>query len=83
MDMLSEVLAGAFPWSGEIDARLLWVRGDVSYYRVNWWRTRPGAYDHYIARSAFVAVERTPDGPVILDATRAAAPQQPQPARAA
>jgi hypothetical protein len=70
LDMLSEIVNEIFPWSGEADARLLWVRGDVSFYRVNWWRMRPGTYDHYIARSALVAIEQTPNGPVVRDLTR-------------
>ena len=56
-------------FEGRLDVRHLWTRNTVSYYRVNWWRKRPGMFDHYVARSIQLRVEQTPAGLVARDAT--------------
>lgn len=54
-------------FEGRVDVRHLWTRDTVSYFRVNWWRKRPGLFDHYVARSMQLRVEQTPTGLVARD----------------
>ena len=42
---------------GRIDLRLLWSRGDLHHFRVNWWRLSASGCEHRIEHSEFVAVD--------------------------
>lgn len=46
----------------------------VGFYRVNWWRTEHLTGHSFIAQSAFVRVEQTPDGLAVEEITRGATP---------
>lgn len=61
------VIAAAFSHiRGRMDVKHLWTRGDVSYFRVNWWRHDWVAGEERVALSEFVAVEATEAGLSVL-----------------
>lgn len=68
-DCVAAVIEEVLDIDGRVDACSLWNAGGVSYYRVNWWRVRPGTEDNYIGLSAFVAVRHTAAGPILEKVT--------------
>lgn len=64
-DRVAAVIEEVLDIDGRVDACPLWNANGVSYYRVNWWRVRPGTEDNYIGLSAFVAVRHTAAGPIL------------------
>jgi hypothetical protein len=47
-----------------LDARHLWTRGRISFFRVNWWDVDARGASR-IVRSAFVSIEHTDEGPQV------------------
>ncbi len=73
MQQYRQLIAAAFfENEARLDIRHLWTRGEVSLFRVNWWTTTHSGGPR-IFRSAFVAVEQTPEGLVLRDRTRRSA----------
>lgn len=63
---MADVIAAAFPQNtGTVDARFLWSRGTVHYFRVNWWRKDLLSGELRIEKSAFVAVADTREGLIV------------------
>jgi hypothetical protein len=66
--LLQEAIHTAFPYDdGKIIAKHVRTRGDVSWYRVNWYRN--GSSGVQISRSRFLALRSTPEGFEVQDET--------------
>jgi len=53
--------------SGEIRPVFLWAIDETAFFRANWWNDKTS--ETKVVKSAFVQVDRTPDGFVVLDCT--------------
>ena len=71
-DMRAAIGAVYFEDPADLDIRLLWTRGAVSYFRVNWWIVRADVNAH-LRRSVFLRVTGGPDGYRVQEQTPRAA----------
>jgi hypothetical protein len=67
-EMVSAIAAMYFEDARDLDVRHLWTRGDLNYFRVNWWH-ESAAGAARVRRSAFVVVECQATGYRIVDVT--------------
>ena len=66
--LLHEAIQAAFPYDdGKIVARHVRTRGDVSWYRVNWYRH--GSAGMQLRQSRFLALRTTTEGFEVEDQT--------------